>query len=73
MLKMQFVFNEEKAHTLGCNAEACYGVLNRLFARYGVQPTSQKMYKAPDNQNSFDVFGAAWLTDTNWFLKVIEQ
>ena len=74
MLKMQFVFNEEKAHAMGYSAETCYEAVDKLFARYGIQPASQGVYEAPDNQNTFDAFGAAQrLPYSNWFLHVIEQ
>lgn len=74
MLKMVFVFNHEKAHALGYSAQTCYEAIDKLFARYGIVPTSQGVYEAPDNQNSFNAFGAAQrLPYSNWFLQVIDQ
>lgn len=74
MLKMVFVFNEEKARALGYTADACYKAVDQIFARYNIKPTSQGVYEGPDNQNTFDALGAAtWLPDTDWFLHVIDK
>ena len=70
--RMIFRFDDEKARVLGYSAQACYQAVDRLFARYGIEPSSQGVYEAPDCQNTFDAFGAAiWLTESNWFLKTI--
>ena len=72
--KMEFVFNDEKARALGYSAQACYEAVDRLFARYGIEPVAQGVYEAPDNQNSFTAFGMAQkLPYTDWFLKVIDK
>lgn len=74
MWKMTFRFNDEKAHAFGTSAQACYDVVDKLFARYGIKPTSQGVYEASDNQNSFTAFAVAHkLPYTDWFLLVIEQ
>ena len=74
MERMMFVFDDAKARALGTSALACYEAVNQLFARYGIEPTAQGVYEAPDNQNSFTAFAVAHkLPYTDWFLKVIEQ
>ncbi len=71
---MVFVFNEDKAQALGYTAEACYEAVDKLFARYGIELTSQGVYEAPDNQNTFTAFGVAQkLPYTDWFLQAIER
>lgn len=71
---MRFVFNKAKAETLGYTVEACYKAVDKIFAKYDILPTSQGVYEAQDNQNSFNAFGAAQrLPYSNWFLKVIDQ
>ena len=70
--RMIIRFDDKKARDLGYTAEACYDAIDRLLARYGIQPTSQGVYEAPDNQNTFNAFGAiTWLTRSDWFLKVV--
>lgn len=73
MVRMSFVFSEEKAQALGYSAQACYDVVDELFARYGISPIEQGVYQVPDDQNSFTAFGVAHkLPYSDWFLKVIE-
>jgi len=73
MVRMSFVFSEEKSQALGYSAQACYEVVDELFARYGISPIEQGVYQAPDDQNSFTAFGVAHkLPYSDWFLKVIE-
>ena len=70
---MEFVFSEEKANTLGYTAQACYDVVDKIFAKYGIKPEEQGVYVALESQNTFDAFGAAMhLTSSDWFLKVID-
>ncbi|MBR2861583.1 MAG: hypothetical protein IKB86_07075 [Clostridia bacterium] len=73
MRRMILRFDDEKARALGYTAQACYDVMDRFFARYGIKPTSQGVYEAPDNQNTFDAFGRTIRLpdDTTWFLKVV--
>lgn len=75
MIKMEFVFSEEKALALGYTAQACYDAVDKVFAKYGITPIAQGVYEAPDNQNTFNAFGAAqFLPDnTSWFLKTIDR
>ena len=71
---MKFVFNDRKARAIGHTAQECYDAVDRVFAQYGIVPTAQGVYEAPDNQNTFNAFGAAtWLTSSDWFLKVIDS
>lgn len=73
MKKMEFVFNEEKAQVLGYTTEACYESVDKIFAEYGIYPTSQGVYEAHECQNSFSAFAVAHkLPYTDWFLKVID-
>ncbi len=73
IVKMTFIFNDEKARVLGYSAQACYEAVDKLFARYGIEPVAQGVYVAPDNQNSFTAFGVAHkLPYTDWFLQVID-
>ncbi|MBQ3133565.1 MAG: hypothetical protein IJC17_04760 [Clostridia bacterium] len=74
MNRMEFVFNNEKARALGYTAVSCYDAVDRLFSRHGIYPTSQGVYEGPDDQNTFNAFGAAQRLpdDTDWFLKTIE-
>lgn len=70
--RMEFVFSDEKARALGVTIQDCYNAVDEVFAQYGIMPKSQGVYEAPDNQNTFNAFGAAtWLTSSDWFLKVI--
>lgn len=70
---MIFVFSEEKALQQGYTAQACYEVVDKIFARYGISPVAQGEYEAPDNQNTFTAFGITQkLPYTNWFLKIID-
>lgn len=69
-MKMQFVFNDEKALKLGYTAQSCYDAVDKLFARYGITPTTQGVYEGPYNQNTFTAFGMAHkLPYTDWFLR----
>ena len=73
MLRMSFVFNEEKARSFGYTARACYDAVDRLFAQYGIVPVAPGVYEAPDNQNTFTAFGVAQnLPYSDWFLNVID-
>jgi len=73
-MKMIFVFSEERARAAGYTAQACYDVVDELFARYGIFPIEQGVYEAPDNQNTFTAFGKAhYLPYSSWFLSVIEK
>ena len=38
---MEFYLNEKKAEELGYIVEACYAVIDRIFAEYGVKPEHQ--------------------------------
>lgn len=71
---MEFVLNEQKAEDLGYTVEACYEVLDRLFAEYGIKPDSNGFYKA-DTQAMFDACAAAVirLPKSSWFLKVVDE
>lgn len=73
MLKMTFVFSDEKARARGTSAQACYDVVDEFFARYGIEPAAQGVYEAPDDQNTFTAFAVSHkLPYTDWFLPVIE-
>ena len=72
-MKMLFVFDDSKARVQGLTAQACYDAVDKLFARFGIVPTAQGVYEAPDDQNTFTAFGVAQrLPYTDWFLKVID-
>ena len=66
-------FDNAKARALGYTAEACYETINKLMARYGIKPTGLGTYEAPDNQNTFDAFGAVYLlaSYSDWFSKTV--
>lgn len=74
-MKMTFVLNDNNARELGYTVEACYEVINRLFAEYGIVPVQQGVYCGSDNQNTYDACSAALhrLPTSSWFLKVIER
>ncbi len=71
---MRFVLNEQKAADLGYTVEACYDVIDRLFAEYGVSPEHQGVYRGSDNQNTYNACSAALhrLPVSSWFLRVVE-
>ena len=71
---MEFVLNEQKAVELGYAVEACYDVIDRLFAEFGVKPEQQGFYYGPDNQNTYNACSAALhrLPASSWFLKIVD-
>ena len=72
---MEFVLNEQKANELGYTVEACYDVIDRLFAEYGIQPEKQGFYRGPNGQHMFDACTStsSRLTASSWFLSVVEE
>ena len=72
---MEFVLSEQKANELGYPVEACYDVIDRLFAEYGIKPEKQGFYRGPDVQNTYNACSAALhrLPASSWFLKVIKE
>lgn len=72
---MEFVLNGQKAAELGYTVEACYDVIDRLFAEYGIKPERQGFYRGPDVQNTYNACSAALhrLPASSWFLKVVEE
>ena len=72
---MEFVLSEQKAADLGYTIEACYDVIDRLFAEYGIVPDGHGVYHGPDNQNTYTACTAALhrLPASSWFLHVVKS
>lgn len=71
---MEFYLNKKKAEALGYTVEACYEVIDRIFAEYGIKPEGQGFYNL-DTQAMFDACAAALirLPKSSWFLKVVDE
>lgn len=72
---MEFVLNNKKAEALGYTVEACYAVIDRIFAEYGVKPEHQGFYKGLNKQHMYDACTVVSnrLLASSWFLKVVEE
>lgn len=72
---MEFVFNKEKAEDLGYTLEACYEVIDRIFAEYGIEPEKQGFYRGPNTQHTYDActMSSNRLLASSWFLNVVEE
>ena len=74
-MKMEIVLSKLKAETLGYTVETCYEVVDRIFAKYGIAPESQGVYRGPNVQNTYNACAAALirLPKSSWFLKLVEE
>lgn len=74
-MMMEFIFSEQKAIENNYDINKCYEIVDKFFAKYGIQPIAEGVYKAPDSQNTFNAFGGAVgkFPKTTWFLKVIDE
>lgn len=72
---MEFVLNEKKAQTLGYTVDACYDVIDRIFAEYGIKPEKQGFYRGPNKQHIYDacITTSNRLLTSSWFLNVVEE
>lgn len=72
---MEFVLSEQKAVELGYTVDACYDVIDRIFAEFDVVPEKKGFYRGPNTQRMYDACTASSsrLLASNWFLKVVEE
>ena len=72
---MEFYLNEKKAEELGYTVEACYEVIDRIFAEYDIKSESQGFYRGPNKQHMYDacIMTSNRLLASSWFLKVVEE
>lgn len=74
-MKMEFVFNEEKLKQEGYSINDCLNVIRKHFAKFNsptIKETRQGVFEGSDKD--WSAFGStACLSNTNWFLKVIEK
>ena len=72
---MEFILNEQKAQALGYPVQACYDVIDKLFAAHGVLPEKRGFYCGPTNQAMYNACSeaGALLIKSSWFLKVADH
>ncbi len=74
ILRMKFVFDEEKLKANGVEKEDCLNIIRKFFSQHNINEISEGVFDSPDldNINPFLNMGMN-LPYTNWFLKVIKE
>lgn len=72
---MEFILNEQKAQALGYPVQACYDVIDNIFAEHGILPEKLGFYRGPNTQATFNTCtnASTRLLHTGWFLHVVDE
>ncbi len=74
ILRMKFVFDEEKLKANGTNEEQCLDIIRRYTQKHGLTEIEKGVFDSVDLDNTDPFFYLGMnLPYTSWFMKVIKE
>lgn len=74
ILRMKFVFDENKLKANGISKDECLNIIREFFSKHNIKEIAEGVFDSPDLSNIKPFLNMGMnLPYTNWFMKVIKE